>query len=56
MHVSAVPQRAAVRRLHAHRLVNSANRKGMDRYMTPLEVVPMIPVTSWFPCSVQLLE
>ena len=33
MHVSAAPQRAAVWRLRAHRLVNSANRHGMERYM-----------------------
>ena len=45
MHVSAAPQIAAVWRLRAHRLENRANRKGMERYMTPLEVVPMIPVT-----------
>src|SRR5277367_2586100 len=44
MHVSTAPQRAAVWRLPAHRLVNSAKRKGMERYMTPLEVVPMTPL------------
>lgn len=55
IHVSAAPQRAAAGRLRAHRLANGANRKGMERYMTPLVVVPMIPVISRDPCSVQLL-
>ena len=55
-HARAAPQMAAVWRLRAQRLVKRAKRKGIDRYMTPLEVVPMIPVTSRFPFKVQLLE
>ena len=54
--VSTTPQKAAVWRLPAQRLVKSANKKGIDRYMTPLKVVPMTPVSSRFPCKVQLLE
>ena len=56
MQVSATPHNAATCRIRAHRLVKSANRKGMDRYMTPLDVVPMTPVTSRLPFNVQLLE
>jgi hypothetical protein len=54
--VRATPQRAAIRRILAQRLVNKANKKGIERYMTPLDVVPIIPVSSWFPLKVQLLE
>ena len=54
--VRITPQKAAVRRWRAHRRVNIANRNGMDRYMTPFEVVPMIPVRLRFPSSVQLSE
>ena len=54
--VRAAPQRAAGRLLRAPRLVKRANRNGMERYMTPLEVVPIIPVVSRLPCSDQLLE
>ncbi len=54
--VSAAPQRAAVWRLAAHLLEKSANRKGIERYITPLEVVPIIPVISRLPCRVQFAE
>lgn len=39
--VSTAPQKAAVWRLRAHRLVNNANKMGIERYMTPFWVVPM---------------
>lgn len=54
MHVRTAPKRAAAARLQTHHLVNSANKISMERYMTPLEVVPMIPVIVRFHCSVQL--
>lgn len=44
-HVRTAPQMAAVRRHRAHLLVKRANKKGIERYITPLEVVPIIPVT-----------
>ena len=55
-HERITPQKAAVRRMRAHRLVKSANRNGIDRYMTPFEVVPMIPVRLRLPSRVQLSE
>ena len=54
--VRSAPQRAAVCRLRAQRLVKSAKKKGIERYITPLKVVPMIPVEERLPCSTQLLE
>ena len=42
--VRIVPHIAAVWRYRAHRLVKSANRNGIDKYITPFVVVPMTPV------------
>ncbi len=54
--VSRAPQRAAVWRLRAQRRVKRAKRKGMERYMTPLKVVPMMPVEERLPLRVKVLE
>lgn len=44
VHASTAPQIAAGRRYLTHRRVNSAKKKGIERYMTPLDVVPMMAV------------
>lgn len=51
-----MPPRAVVRRKRAHRRLSAAKRKGIDRYMTPLEVVPMTPTPSRLPFSDQWLR
>jgi len=44
------PVIAARRRHPAHRLLPSVvERKGMERYITPFIVVPMVPVVFWDP-------
>ena len=40
---SSTPQKVVALRYVAQRRVNAAARKGIERYMTPLEVVPTIP-------------
>lgn len=47
------PQNAVVRRKRAQRRLNAAKRRGMERYMTPFEVVPMTPTVDELPWKVQ---
>lgn len=53
VHARTTPQTAVVRRKCAHRRLNAANSRGIERYMTPLEVVPMIPIVSRLPWNDQ---
>ena len=48
-HASTIPQKAVVRRKRAHRRLNAAKSMGIERYMTPFEVVPMTPTAFWLP-------
>ena len=52
-HASATPQKAAVRRRCAHRRLNAAKSRGMERYITPFEVVPTTPTILWLPLNDQ---